>query len=344
MSRALDELIDIARSGMPKGVVGAKRATVNCGLCEQRLFGPTPKAATGLRICRVCNTWMHGCTNATESCYDVHMAGHMAGIVTRGMRKRAKTQQQAARAQRVIEAAKQKKDRSRACVPCLQPAAAAADPILDEFYTSRKVYVGEELEKRREVLRGDTSDEEGLGQTAYCTKCGSSDCFKLPDLCASQGRIEIAKYLHDGLLEDVAGTSLRYDLPLEQKGEISHRMILEVREELKLRQSRVLDRKAEKASTYAKRKDRLEGQTPLDVENLMAAEVTPGWESASRTIVAGAMNVGLKASYQKKMMNQAAGRGREFTAGSAADMLVIASASHSLERAIHLEKFEWKAE
>ena len=220
---------------MPKGVVGAKRATVDCGLCEQRLFGPTPKAAIGLRICRVCNKWMHGCTNATssqlcprgqrwdgvESCYDVHMARHMASLVCRGMRKRAKTQLQAARAQRVVELAKQKRDRSRARAPCLVPAAAATDPLLDEFYTSRKVYVGEEFAKRREVLRGETSDEEGLGQTAYCTKCGSSDCFKLPDLCASQGRIEIAKYLHDGLLEDVAGTSLRYDLPLGQKGEIT---------------------------------------------------------------------------------------------------------------------------
>ena len=142
MSRALDELIDIARSGMPKGVIGATRATVDCGLCEQRLFGPTPKAAIGLRICRVCNKWMHGCNSVwvqgcddahmaehlaaehmadtvRKSCHDVHMAEHMAGIVTRGMRKRAKTQQQAARAQQIIEVAQQKGPlASLRAVPC----------------------------------------------------------------------------------------------------------------------------------------------------------------------------------------------------------------------------------
>jgi hypothetical protein len=144
-----------------------------------------------------------------KSCHDAHMAEHMAGIVTRGMRKRAKTQEHAARAQRIIEAAKQKKDRSRACAPCLVPAA-AADPVLDEFYTSRKPYASEELEKRRAVLSGDTSDEERLEPTTYCTKCGSDDCFKRSDLCTSQGRIEIAKNLYDALRDDVCGASLRY--------------------------------------------------------------------------------------------------------------------------------------
>ena len=126
---------------------------------------------------------------------------------------------------------------------------------------------------------------------------------------------------------------------LGQKGEITHSMITQVREEVSLRLNRVHERKAEKADAHARRKDRLEGRTPLDVENLMEAEVTPGWESASRMIVAEAMNIGLKTNYQKKMINQAAGRGREFTAGSAADMLLTATASHSLERAIH----DWRS-
>ena len=56
-------------------------------------------------------------------------------------------------------------------------------------------------------------------------------------------------------------------------------------------------------------------------------------------IVAEAMNVGIKTNYQKKMINEAAGRGREFTPGSSADMLLIASAGHSLERAIH----DWRS-
>ena len=71
----------------------------------------------------------------------------------------------------------------------------------------------------------------------------------------------------------------------------------------------------------------------------MEAEVTKGYEAASRMIVAQAMNVGIRTNYMKRMINEATGRGREFTPGSSADMLLIASAGHSLERAIH----DWRS-
>ena len=51
-------------------------------------------------------------------------------------------------------------------------------------------------------------------------------------------------------------------------------------------------------------------------------------------MIAGAMNVGHKTLSLRKMVAEASGRGREFTPGSAADMLLTATASHNLERAL----------
>ena len=66
----------------------------------------------------------------------------------------------------------------------------------------------------------------------------------------------------------------------------------------------------------------------------MSPGATPGYEAPSRTMIVGAMNVGHKTLSPPKTVAEASGRGREFTPVSAADMLLTATASHNLERAL----------
>ena len=189
MSTALDEFVDLVRAGMPKGSVGVRRETEVCGHCEDRLFdgGSFP----GLKVCPICNIWLHSVSPARrdpsqigkrrKSCYAVHMANHMVGVVSRGLRKKQKAKEASIRMneQRLAEVGKATRIEPTD-VPSPVPAV-VADPLLDEFYLSRTRYTGEDLRKKRSNLRSDTSDEEWRRQP--CTAASADP------MTTSSGRI-----------------------------------------------------------------------------------------------------------------------------------------------------------
>ena len=82
------------------------------------------------------------------------------------------------------------------------PAADYAGPF-DEFYGDRR-YVGKdnnEVWLLRQHLRGDTSEEEGLEWTEYCSVCGSECCRRRPGVCKEQDRIGLLRVLVLGVQE-----------------------------------------------------------------------------------------------------------------------------------------------
>jgi hypothetical protein len=87
---ALDLLLELVRVGLAKPPVGAQRKTKQCKDCCEPLFRPV--VAAGLRICVVCNDWLHG------DCYAEHMKGHVTGLLCLGWRKQQKAKSDCERA------------------------------------------------------------------------------------------------------------------------------------------------------------------------------------------------------------------------------------------------------
>ena len=110
----------------------------------------------------------------------------------------------------------------------------------------------------------------------HCSKCGSCDCFKRPDLCLGQKRAELTKFLFDRLLGSDGLNAMYYS------GQVTHPMIHSVRCEVERRMERVDHREAQKTEVYRARKARSGATTELDVERLMSPGATPGYEGPSR--------------------------------------------------------------
>ena len=120
---------------------------------------------------------------------------------------------------------------------------------------------------RRKYLRSDTSDEEDLEDTTYCTVCGSESCRRKPDVCKDQGRLEIVCYLALGL--EQYGKDKRW--------EDWQKIAAIIVEEKNLREKRVRKRIDQKQKAYMRR---LWCVQPEDrSKSLLGGHTSCGWES-----------------------------------------------------------------
>jgi len=360
---AVDELLEAMRWGMSKRAIGAARGTDVCGRCFEPLFDEGTENVE-LQICPVCNRWIH------EYCYEFHMGVHVPGILCLGVRRNAaacppqgakcmrcrklladsstycmtcrqimgfparelesELDEPAAASDAQASERLQREGTSQARAPSAQPAAAAGSSgPLDEFFQSRAPFTLSRKNKVRKYARGDSSEEEGLPEVDYCTQCGSMECNRQPSLCAEQDRLNRAKHLCRGLCDHPPFACTVTEL-------FTSDHVDQMENEIGARVNRVAERDALKAPARQRSKEFREGRRELDVESMMAKGTTYAWEPFARTISQTALNTGLKSGALKRMVDTALKRGRAFTHGSTADMILWSSMTHTLNRAIHL--------
>ncbi len=334
---AVDELLEAMRWGMKKKALGAVRGTEICGRCFDPLFDESTENVE-LQICPVCDRWVH------DYCYEFHMGVHVPGILCLGVRRNAaacplqsakpveETKKDEPSAKPDAQASKrlQRVGTPQARAPCAQPAAAAGSSgPLDEFYQSRVPFTGSHKKSERKHTHGDSSEEEGLPEVDYCTQCGSTECNRQPSLCAEQDRLNRAKHLCRGLCDHPPFACTVTEL-------FTPDHVDQMANEIGERVRKVAERDALKAPARQRSKEFREGRRELDVESMMTKGTTYAWEPFARTISQTALNTGLKSGALKRMVDTALKRGRAFTHGSTADMILWSSMTHTLSRAIHL--------
>ena len=114
------------------------------------------------------------------------------------------------------------RDNSQSCAPVDADAVAIPGPeigtedAMEAFWRERPTLSTSDVDKLRKELRreaasdrrrryceqGDSSEEEGLGKTEYCTGCGSFRCQRNAIKCREQGKIERLSFLLETLLPD----------------------------------------------------------------------------------------------------------------------------------------------
>ena len=163
-------------------------------------------------------------------------------------------------------------------------------------------------------MRSETSDEEDLSGTEYCSACGSLTCTRSARVCKAERRAELSEWAADFAFQEVHLGQITHYCPEFRLLDVDT-----IREEIQARLGRVAGRNKSKERHYEERRSK---DNPTDMEALMREEPDAQFACIRRILSAAATTKGKNVICGTKWVSQRAGEGTFFAEGSAADALV----------------------
>ena len=342
VSIAVDKLLDTLTRGYYSNHVGQTRTVTVCGECHKPLTD-----SERIKVCSICNCWVHCCketatdaeedenSRTTKDCFARHVGSHVFGVIQRGIRRGVRARDQ----QKEAEEAKKRASESKALKKRLDEkerlrdadtsdgsfihvtSESEADEKLAAFHAERpKVTLEAEQSRANRSaenlrrLRSETSDEEDLSGTEYCSACGSLTCTRSARVCKAERRAELSEWAADFAFQEVYLAEITHYCAEFRLVDIDT-----IREEIQARLERVAGRNKSKERHYEERRSK---DNPTDMEALMREDPDAQFACIRRILSAAATTKGKNVICGTKWVSQRAGEGTFFAEGSAADAVI----------------------
>ena len=372
VSAVTDDFVDRVAMGYDSNFVGHTRQVTICGACH----GPLLRPKTKIRVCGICNQWIHYCDkestgdddDVSKDCFATHVGSHHMGVLQRGnYRKERQRDSEAKFAEERKQTMKRKEEKVRrekeARRRDLESAnasdgsfievtsgsekgssghkEAAKDDAMAAFHEARpKVIYDTELarvnrsDEGLKSLRTDTSCEEDLDGTPYCTQCGSETCVRRGTVCQERHIGQKTEWILDFFFQDEHLGNITKYAPEFRLADLE-----KIRTELEGRLERIAGRNKSKERTYAERRSR---NNEVNMEALMSADPSANYEYVRREVAAATANKGQRITTGSKWICKRAGEGGFYNLGSAAEGVIDCGMLCTVYRAIELYKHREK--